>query len=74
MIFVKSVLAGIGVLFLTSIGYVFGIYYFLIRPKLPPGGMVGVDPRSLFGTPFYWAIALFAFAAGFYWKYHAALK
>ena len=74
MLYGKCVLAGAGALIVTSILYVFGYYFFVIRPILPsvpPGTSVGIDIRSFLG-PLFWVIAIVAFAAGFYWTFRRA--
>jgi hypothetical protein len=74
MLYVKCVFAGVGALIVTSILYVFGLYFFAIRPTLPsvpPGTGVGIDIRSFFG-PLFRVIAIVAFAAGFYWTFRRA--
>ena len=71
MLYVKCVFAGVGALIVTSILYMYGYYFFAIRPtlqKMPPGASVGIDIRVFFGTLF-WVIAIVAFAAGFYWTF-----
>ena len=74
MLYVKCVLAGAGALIVTSILYVFGYYFFAIRPtlpKVPPSTGVGIDIRGFFG-PLFWVIAIIAFGAGFYWTFRRA--
>ena len=74
MLYVKCVFAGVGALIVTSILYVFGYYFFAIRPtlpKMPTGEGVGIDIRVFFG-PLFWVIAIVAFAAGFYWTFRRA--
>jgi hypothetical protein len=71
MLYVKCVLAGVGGLIVTSILYMYGYYFFAIRPtlpKMPPGEGVGIDIRVFFG-PLFWVIALVAFATAFYWMF-----
>jgi hypothetical protein len=73
MIYVKSVLAGVAALFIASVLYFYLYYAFVIRPTIPKEfhGMVGLDVRIFLG-PFFWLIALLAFATGFYWEFRRA--
>jgi hypothetical protein len=76
MLYFKCVLAGLGALIVTSILYVYGCYFFTIRPTLPkmsPGTGVGIDIRVFLG-PLFWVIAIVAFAAGFYWTFRRATE
>jgi len=74
MLYVKCVFAGVGALIVTSILYMFGLYFFAIRPtlpKVPPGTSVGIDIRVFFG-PLFWVVTIVAFAAAFYWTFRRA--
>ena len=74
MIYLKSVLAGVGALLVASVLYFYIYYVVLIRPtlpKMPPGAGVGFDVR-VFDLPFFSLVALFAFAIGFYWEFRRA--
>ena len=71
MLYVRCVFAGVGALIVTSILYMYGLYFFAIRrtlPKVPPGTGVGIDIRAFFG-PLFWVVAIIAFAAGSYWRF-----
>jgi hypothetical protein len=73
MVYVKSVLAGVGALLGASVLYFYIYYVVSIRPtlpKIPPGTSVGLDIRIF--LPLFSLIALLAFAIGFYWEYHRA--
>ena len=75
MIYVKSVLAGVAALFIASVLYFYLYYALLIRPRLPkapPGTLVGVNVRTVFGQPIFLLIALLAFALAFYWEFRRA--
>ena len=75
MMYVKSVLAGVAAIFMASVLYFYIYYAFLIRPRLPkapPGTLVGVNVRTIFGQPLFLLIALFAFALAFYWEFRRA--
>ena len=72
MLYVKSVLAGIGGLIVASILYSCIYFALVIRPRLPqvpPGMSIGVDARVVFGRFWFWLVALLAFAGGFYWEF-----
>jgi hypothetical protein len=74
MLDVKCVFAGVGALIVTSILYIYGCYFFAIRPtlpKVPPGTSVGIDVRAFLG-PLFWVLATIAFAAGFYSMFRRA--
>ena len=74
MLYVKCILAGIGVMFAAWIISICGYYLFWVRPelsKVPPGTGVGVDVR-LFLTPVFLLIGVIGFVAGFLWKYRVA--
>ena len=74
MIYLKSVLAGVGALLAASVLYFYIYYVVLIRPTLPqmpPGTSVGLDVR-VFDLPFFSLIAVLAFAIGFYWEFRRA--
>jgi hypothetical protein len=75
VIFVKSVLAGVGALFIAAVLYFYIYYASVIRPRLPKElhGMVGLDVRIFLG-PFFWVIALLAFAIAFYWEFRRASR
>jgi hypothetical protein len=75
VIYVKSVLAGIAALLIVAVLYFYIYYAFVIRPRLPKefDGMVGLDVRIFLG-PFFWLIALLAFAIGFYWEFRRASR
>jgi hypothetical protein len=75
MLYVKSVLAGVAALFIASVLYFYLYYALLIRPRLPkapPGTLVGVNVRTVFGQPIFLLIALLAFALAFYWEFRRA--
>jgi hypothetical protein len=74
MVYVKSILAGVGALLVASVLYFYIYYVLLIRPelqKMPPGTGVGLDVR-IFDLPLFSLIALLAFAIGFYWEFRSA--
>ena len=75
MMYVKSVLAGVAALVVASVLYFYIYYAFLIRPRLPkapPGTLVGVNVRTVFGQPLFMLIEFFAFALAFYWEFRRA--
>jgi len=75
MMYVKCFFAGLGVLVVISLVYMYAYFIFVARPTLPRvplGTGVGIDARVFFRQPLFWVIALIAFAAGFYWKFQRA--
>jgi hypothetical protein len=73
MVYVKSVLGGIVVLFVACVLFVFAYAWVVAsRMERPPGMAVGLDVRAVFARPFLWLIALLAFAIGFYWEFRRA--
>jgi len=68
MIFVKSVLAGLGSVVLVSILYLVAL---IVRAgKAEPGTEIGIDPVSLFkSSPLYGKTGIIIFALRFYWEY-----
>ena len=75
MLYVKCVLAGIGMMFAVWILSLFAWYFFWIRPEVaklvPSGTGVGIDPRS-FIRPVFWLIGAIGFVAGALWTYRTA--
>ena len=73
MIYVKSVLAGVGALLAASVLYlcIYAFWFLTRQSKAPPGMGVVVSVRFIFG-PLFLLIALLAFAIGFYWEFRRA--
>jgi hypothetical protein len=76
MLYLKCVIAGIAALVIAAVvlPVIMGILlYTFIRP--PAGTTIGFDPVSIAkSSPTVWLIALFVFAAGFYWEFHRLTK
>jgi len=68
MIFVKSVLAGLGSVVLVAILYLVALIVSTGKPEA--GTEIGFDPVSMFkSSPLYGITALVIFALRFYWEY-----
>jgi len=68
MIYIKSTLVGIVMLFLATIAYATVMMIVLPRTiPAPPNAEVSFDLTSIFNHWSYWLIAITAFARGFYW-------
>jgi len=72
MAFVKSVLAGIVVLFVACVLSVFAYAWVVLSKAQAASTAVGLDVRAVFARPFFWLIAILAFAIGFYWEFRRA--
>jgi hypothetical protein len=71
MIYIKSTLVGLAVLFVATIAYIICAAYFALRNlKPPPNTQVAFMVGSIFNNPSYWLIAVAAFTLGFYWEFH----
>ena len=71
MLFIKSVVAGFVALVLASVL----VLVITAAASWPPKGQsVGLDLRFVFGQAYFGAIALVAFAVGFYWEYRKAKR
>ena len=70
MIYIKSTLVGIVLLFIATVVYIICVGYLALRNVTPPpGGEVSFIIGSIFDRPSYWLIAIAAFALGFYWEF-----
>ena len=73
MIYVKSVLAGVVALFVTCVLSALIYVWVVVLPLARSTGMsIGLDVRCVLTRPFFWPIALLAFAIGFYWEFRGA--
>jgi len=75
VIYIKSTLVGIVLLFIATVVYIICAAYLALRNFTPPPGVVEVSfvVGSIFSRPSYWLIVLGAFALGFYWEFRRAM-
>ncbi|PYR98130.1 MAG: hypothetical protein DMG16_21970 [Acidobacteria bacterium] len=73
MIYIKSTLVGIVLLFIATVVYIICVGYLALRNFTPPPGVeVSFVVGSIFNRPSYWVIGLAAFVLGFYWEFRRA--
>jgi hypothetical protein len=75
MIYIKSVLIGIVLVFAVTIAYLISApFILLLLYPPPPHTEVAFDVHALLTRPLFLLIALAAFVLGFYWEFRHASR